>query len=404
MKVSEFFAGLATGTGALLLAGNVFAAGGYTIGDASQAKMIPYYKAEGTLATIIAVQNLSSRNGDTPKDETEHAIVEVNVFGPTGPKKEATSGELCLGENEFGWVVLQGDTQADEGEYAARFSSAPEPDGDGIPATGYVTLRLKQKLASCTGRQAKSYELDVKKDKIATWAIIQDVGEGFFGTEIPSLTDIFVEPKSDDPTVFVPVAVDPDNPDTIPPAYTAVSTATTTDDKITAYTAGKDDTSKTLDQQRADKLAATAPLVKAPLTPTTEEGDETRVFARYDVSEEFDNDIFVWLGNAVKTRTLRAVVVCRDGEVQAMEGMDDDGEATGLEVPVEIDAPNVITVIDPAAGEIGTLTKKCGADGRGLLSIGVSGSSTGTAVWSHISHTGKNFRQNFPGYVVKAEE
>ena len=66
MKMDKLFVGLvALIAGLALSAGSASATRGYTIGDASVMKLIPFYETGGSLFTAIAVQNMSTQEQDT---------------------------------------------------------------------------------------------------------------------------------------------------------------------------------------------------------------------------------------------------------------------------------------------------------------------------------------------------
>lgn len=143
--------------------------------EASSALLLPYYETNSNLATIIGVQHV----GDVPTGG-EVSVINVAVYdGEDGVVEDL--GHICLGQDEFGFVVLQSarPTQQDE-DWGQRFSV----EGDGIPSTGFVTLAYAGTRSSCgSGGGTTPSEATV----MVAWAIIQDIGGGFFATEIPML-------------------------------------------------------------------------------------------------------------------------------------------------------------------------------------------------------------------------
>jgi hypothetical protein len=118
--------------------------------------------------------------------------VHVTVFDKRSA--EVLDRTLCLSPFDFGFVVLQqglpnGSQQqelADRGEKVAFFSA----DGDFIPSEGYVTFKAIRSWDSADGTCTGSFVRvpDCAAAPLATWAVLQDVGSGFFATEIPTPT------------------------------------------------------------------------------------------------------------------------------------------------------------------------------------------------------------------------
>ena len=169
MNMKKMFAGLiAFVAGVALSAGSALATKGYLTGDPAMMKLVPYYETGENRATLIAVQNMSSQEQDTmdknqdvtdleaylggtdataamvtnlnadnitltddvvegePIDKTnlnqvaevekaietakmdqykEHIFVTVNVYDAMGMMMEGASANLCLAENQFGYIV-----------------------------------------------------------------------------------------------------------------------------------------------------------------------------------------------------------------------------------------------------------------------------------------------------------
>ena len=143
---------------------------------ATDALLLPYYETSANLATIIGVQHVAA----VPTGG-EVSVINVAVYdGEDGVVEDL--GFICLGQDEFGFVVLQSarPTQQ-EGPEAHRFSV----EGDGIPETGFVTLAYAGTRSSC-GSGGGSAPTSGEAVMVA-WATIQDIGSGFFATEIPML-------------------------------------------------------------------------------------------------------------------------------------------------------------------------------------------------------------------------
>ena len=310
----------------------------------------------------------------------EHVYVTVNVHDAMGMMMESAS--LCLAEHQFGYVVLQG-ASADmmDSNQGAVLSVM---DGD-IDAYGYAEVSASDnKFTGCGGSGPVS-SVDTRDDTttgtattmeadsmIATWAIIQDTGSGFFGTEVLSAT--------------------------ISKARNAGASATTTGDdgppELACYTgannAGNDNavaagltpnTTGDFMQGRCGLIPERHTIL---LTGTGAaraldlEGDgatandsstvPANAIARYDIGD--DSMIHVWLGKGMDTpstkpserRMLNVVVKCEDGTVQMAP--DADG---ALNQYIKIPAPGMLTMIDPMSmeksmGEIGMYTDKCEGD------------------------------------------
>lgn len=143
---------------------------------ATSALLLPYYETNNNLATIIGVQHV----GAVP-DNQNVSIINVAVYSGEDSVVEDL-GHICLGQDEFGFVVLQSaQPTQQEGAWAQRFSV----EGDGIPSTGFVTLAYAGTRSSCGsgGGSAPTVGVDV----MVAWATMQDIGGGFFATEIPML-------------------------------------------------------------------------------------------------------------------------------------------------------------------------------------------------------------------------
>ena len=182
MERKKFSAGLiALVAGIALSVGSAFAQTGYLQGDPSNGKLIPYYEASGSLATIIGLENVSSKESGVTS-ASNYIFVHVVVFDVTST--EVFNTNMCLSPYDFGFIILQQSpaTAAQLTEVGAKVVVA-SVSGDFIPSTGYVTLAVVGKSTSCTAAVTSA-----SADSLASWSIVQDVGTGFFGTEIPTAT------------------------------------------------------------------------------------------------------------------------------------------------------------------------------------------------------------------------
>ena len=76
---------------------------GYVVGDPAPGKLLPYYKAEGTLATIIGLENVSGNSGGVGAGSD----IGVHVVVLDAQSREVLDFDLCLSSFDFGYVVLQ---------------------------------------------------------------------------------------------------------------------------------------------------------------------------------------------------------------------------------------------------------------------------------------------------------
>ncbi len=380
MERKKFCAGLIAV--AMGLAFSFGSASAYEQGDfadgATEGKLIPYYMAGENMATIIGVDNQASA-ADADVTAGRVNIIEVAAFDETGTMQ--ASGELCLAGNQFGYAVLQEEAMDDGGtrvgllvgvgdETASIYglpgsettTGAPdragsdetrEPgEGTMIAAEGYVVVRdlgtyttdadqdeddTNTANDGCDSTGAITAPADTSV-KFATWAILQDVGEGsFFGTEIPTAT---VNAEAPTP--------DADTPDS---------------DGIDCSTIAE-----------CPGLIAAAQVVTARFDT--------------DMANDSASTIYVWLDTAVAPtydastgeetttpRELAAMVYCEGADAASMD----------------LTLMNNINVVDAST---------LGCDARGVVQITLPASTVADAglVWSHIAQMGGGFRMNFAGY------
>ena len=449
MKMNKLFAGLvALIAGLALSAGSASATKGYTIGDPAAMKLIPFYETGGSLFTAIAVQNMSSREQATTDAHqlvtdiqafldggmateaaagaiqgvvaeaehgddrdtiataeaalekammdayTEHLFVVVRVHDAMGMMMMEDS--LCLAENQQGYVVITGDGMA---ESIPNRGLVLSMDGDMIDAYGYVTVMAEgQKFTSCEGTPrmglagvvvAPEADGDAMfagaNGMISAWTILQDVGSGFFGTEIPTSTITMMADNMDTDDVDESTMFD---------CYNADGVFNGTD----RYLCG-------LIPERHDNSRVTT------VGPTLGHLDDgataaSHVTARFDVVEGTENDVFVWLAaggdtettKPRETRKLDVSVACEDGTMAMIPG-DFPGEMVSAAM---IPAPGMVTMIDPAGDALGQYTSQCDG-GRGVLRFAMPNGSNAGMVWTHISQRMSNFRMNMPGYNMAAD-
>lgn len=218
MDRKKIFTGLAAFlSGAAMLASNAEAVlTGYLMGDPAPGKLVPYYQIDDNLATLIGIENVFGDGSDFGVDFGKDIKVHVTIF--TTKSAHQVNFDLCLSPFDFGYVVLQKGPRTpgqlaelfgdiDEIGAVARFRKARviTQAEDLITDEGYVSLRAQSWFDTTDGSCGDSGNgttpigdfADADPEPIATWAILQDVGSGFFATEIPSPTAI-VHPFSGD--------------------------------------------------------------------------------------------------------------------------------------------------------------------------------------------------------------
>jgi hypothetical protein len=441
--------------GLALSAGSASATKGYTIGDPAAMKLIPFYETGGSLFTAIAVQNMSPQEmatmtantlvadlqdylaGENPSVAlaegdsdiavdtaldmtnlnlvaaaeaalekaqeaayTEHLFVVVRVHDAMGMMMMEDS--LCLAENQQGYVVITGDGMA---ESIANRGLVLSMAADEIDAYGYVTVMAEgQKFTSCEGTPRKGLvpvvvsAADVDppvttgaNGMIAAWTILQDVGSGFFGTEIPTSTMTMAAAVEDNAET---ANVDESMPEMIAcyePTSDTVATGVFNGREGNPYLCG-------LIPERHDNTITTeATATEATVYSHT----PSMVTARFDVVEGTENDVFVWLAaggdtettKPRETRKLDVSVTCEDGTMAMIPGEFPGEMVSSAMIP----APGMVTMIDPAGDALGPYTSQCDG-GRGVLGFVMPDGSHAGMVWTHISQRMSNFRMNMPGY------
>ena len=338
---------------------------------------------------------------------TEHLFIKVNVYDKEGMMMGGDDIFLCLAENQSGYVILQGPEMQDwQMEVPNQGKILSVMDGD-IPEGGYVKLMAEnQKFTGCgvtAPNQLMEVTLDTPgsesaaaaaKSMIATWAIIQDTGMGFFGTEVPTAT-ISMNAKVGDA-------------DMAELACYALPTQTITNSAPTipnARTTGAFDSSRCgLIPERHDNTRTTAGDIDSALTATTAT-PRAHAFARYDTMG--DSMIYVWLAAGMDTdetlpkdrRMLEVSVMCMDGTMPPGPDRDLDNQPDPILVP----APYKVTMIDPADMDgLGMYTDMCD-DARGVLKIMMPDASQAGMVFTHLSQAGDSYRMNFPGYSMASD-
>ncbi len=481
MKMNKMFAGLiAFVAGVALSAGSAFATKGYIGGDPSVIKLVPYYEAGDTRATIIGVQNMSMQEQTTMNQHalvaairgflndgadgaiaaastaterinaegatlatsgdphtlgdddlntkaaaeaalekamgevmTEHLFIAVNVYDAMGMM--VGSAELCLAEHQFGVVALQGPSAMMGNDYQMQTLSMMD---DEIPAYGWVKVIAEtQKLSSCDGgtRVNPRMNIDTRTaaqitaddamttestmTQVAAWTIIQDVGMGFFGTEVPTSTVMLNAKVGEDDMAEIACYDEP----------LQTFDGTTGDPQVAnANTMGPFNRERCgLIPERHDNTRLTTDADmnghNDPNTATDEATPRGSAFARYDTMDE--SMVVLWLAGGEDTenthprmsRDVQVMIKCEDGMViNKMEDM------FGDMVDIMIDAPNKLTMIDPAGDALGDLTAMCEGD-RGVLQIMMPDGSGAGMAFTHITQMMGHYRMNFPAYSMASD-
>lgn len=182
---------------------------GYLMGDPAPGKLVPYFKVTSTLSTIIGIENLEE---DKAVNFGEGRDVRVHVTVFTTRSIELVDFDLCLSPFDFGFVVLQKTGASLNPAQVAELNKVTGPlttrgsqpkiaylslDNGEISAEGYVTLRATEEFFTKDGTCGQGFTGEAAEDipdgvaePLATWAILLDVGTGFFATEIPTPTAI----------------------------------------------------------------------------------------------------------------------------------------------------------------------------------------------------------------------
>jgi hypothetical protein len=194
MERKKLGAGLIALVAGIVLSVGSASAHGYLQGDPASGKLVPYYQASGNLTTVIGIENVySSTDGDSGTSGTNGYWINVHISVLSVASVEIFNTNLCLSAYDFGFIVLQEDPAS-----GAQLDELSNPDrsakvvyasvsADFINSEGYVTLAVTNSDPDgCPS--VGSGVTDPSVDGLAVWTVIQDVGTGFFATEIPSTT------------------------------------------------------------------------------------------------------------------------------------------------------------------------------------------------------------------------
>jgi hypothetical protein len=195
---------------------------GYLQGDPAPGKLVPYYLADGNVATIIGIENTIGNDGpdgaelDLPIGPTTVHIsggdVRVHFHFYDTRSVEYLNFTKCYSPFDFGYIVLQKGSVT-----AAQNADLDFPTGPSTTrrnksevvvttvAEGYVAIRAERIFGTRNGTCSEEVQFGVSVDipdaydlipfevgpltlPLATWAIVQDIGTAFFATEIPTAT------------------------------------------------------------------------------------------------------------------------------------------------------------------------------------------------------------------------
>ena len=275
------------------------------------------------------------------------------------------------------------------------------------------------------------------------WTIIQDTGDGFFGTEVPTATistSAALSIRADTDGTFTEVLTGAAATRimldaqvacySLPAADLAQTPSQLTDPApgtpntsvtpgTAPYTGGVFDQAKCgLIPERHDNSRMLSGAMKGMLSivdPTTATDGTTdplgsatpraHAVARYDAGDE--SMVYVWLATGMdmddtkpsQQRMIDVAVKCADGEVMM------DADADGNPMPIKVPAPDMITMItmitmiDPNGDDLADYTDMCSGD-RGALQITMPDGSTAGMVFTHITQMMGHYRMNFPGYSM----
>jgi len=329
---------------------------------AEDALLVPYYKAQGNLATIIGVQNR----------HTTPIGVNVTVYaGDDGMVVENGRADLCLDNDEFGFVVLQSSEGPADTDNGVFFTVAQ----DGIDSVGFVTLAhggTTQRCAQGTGAGATA-----AADTMIAWAIFQDNGTGFFATEIPvvavqwqaTVAAVAEVPAKDAQTeAYCYQNLDVTGADTArPAAANQVNTVLNSNSNLRCDDAA---THTYVPANRAlpaiPAVPAIAPGVAIPCTteadcPGLAFSDTARpwVGARFDVASanRSASNIYLWLDTAPGPVDPREGDTLESGQLLSV--ICEDGKETDATID-DIDITGHVNEINPA---------RLGCSGRGVLNL-----------------------------------
>ena len=429
MKRKKFLAGLTA-----LVMGLAFSVGSasadITQGDLAQTKLIPYFMTGDGLATIIGVQLFAApdeiANPDLKQDKH---LVDVSVYPNTGPDARGmpmASGTLCLDPHGFGVVVLQGE-EGESTDTELRISTY------GMMNEGYVVVQYYAAKIGCaisrldppdttpnpqvddTGARTAFEAMN----KFATWAVLQDVGDGAFGTEIPSATvdmESRVESATDDTAVgriarAASIVSSSNTAQALNEPLVAVGTITCNDsgvDGADAATNAPTPVYGTADDGDSPDCGleqwASAPPDTA--VDVNRDGDTDwrdtvgKVAVRFDVNEmnNSESTIYIWVpttdvGRAVARGPSSAVILCEH-----------EGPAMARDVTAMVGLPDMVNVINPMV-LMADMDDPCEGRGQLIVDLAFAGpvfgdtpTQTEALIWSHIAQAGGGYRLNFLGY------
>ena len=394
--------------------------------DPNNAKTVATSASE--LATATAAANA---------DDAQNLIVTAMAYGPSGKMQAAT--DICLAPGAFGYFVIG--KMAMDMEMGANGAMLSMADGIGTDGTmetknddgttttgpnhvynGYVTLVASDRVKFCDGRRTPSDEPvkitfpnsddtsnanseigQIANPAIAAWTIVQDIGDGFFGVEVPTPT--VTMNRGEGNTIVGDGMLDCYDTEDGTDAAIADSEFDQMKCGLIPERHNNDRISAT---EFADAGFAATNIAGAEVgDPDTRAGTDVpgtghatpraKATVRYDTMDE--TTVFVWVG---ATETMLDVAVhCEEGMETSID--DPSADTSAMLGTATIMVPGMTKMIDPAMGEIGDFTSTC-TGSRGVLEITMPDGSHAGMVWSHITQMGGHYRMNFPGYSMASNQ
>ena len=419
--------------------------------------------------TVTPAQQLAMANVQANMDDAKNLIVTAIAYGPSGT--EQASAEICLAPGAFGYVVI-GKMDMDM-DMMANGAMLSMKDGIGVDGTmtstddagrtitepmpaynGYVTLTASHRVQFCDGRKTPSDEavkvrtvsdppymdadgaavaVDTNASRaryianpaIAAWTIVQDIGDGFFGVEVPTTT---VSMMRGEGMTIMAASQDLDCYDTDVDDAGAIESIAT-DGTVTPRSGTRNDPEDSEfsmmkcglipERHNNDRVSAGEGLpgqdlyaagdpdtrtdaTDAATDPTIDDAADGHATPRAKVTVRYDADdvttVFVWLG--AKNTELDIGVRCEEGMAAAI---DDPSTDTASMLPMAtVMVPGMTKMIDPSMGEVGSFVEQC-MGGRGVLEITMPDGSGAGMIWSHVTQMGGHYRMNFPSYSMASD-
>ncbi len=425
-------------------------------------------------SVVTAAQQMRMATAQANADDAQNLVVTAVAYGPSG--EEQHSADICLAPGGFGYFSLQmmGSDMDMDMANGAVLTMADGIGVDGMMTSmddagrtitepahvykGFVVLSASHRVTFCDGRKtpndepvrvntpsdnlpraatgtdaATNRDIYITNPAIAAWTIVQDVGDGFFGVEVPtpSVTMARTPTKVIQADSLMLDCYDTDDDAAI--AGVANDAATATGGNEVTLNASQNVVRGSNDEEDSEWNMMKCGLIperhnndrRHRLDPVDTAGGATaanypvgapdtrgpqddaavtdgtagfatpraRAFVRYDTMDE--TMVYAWMG--AEGTALDITVHCEEG----METEIDDPSADTMSTlgTATIMVPGMTKMIDPAMGEVGDFTETCMGT-RGVLEIMMPDGSNAGMVWSHIKQMDGHYRMNFPGYSM----